>query len=1059
MSEITCSQCGAQNPTQSKYCNRCGNSFVNVTTHICSTCNTPNPINLLYCDNCGTRLVDDTSSNIEGDDVDADNARGSRSQPFSLPTRPPGQTGSLDVSADLPDWLKTGDFSGDHAQDGINDEDLQWLRAAQEGDDWADDDAPTLEELSSDHAPQDDLPTWLLDEDTDGAIFGGGKSTDELFMGFSSVDEGVPEETSEAAQPADDLEAASELQSWLSEMEGSDPEQAETDFDAATRPPAPEPDEPLTALANASPEMEEDDFLQWLSEIQQESATDEDDVPASAADDPMARPDLPGWLDQPEKDALSRGEESSGTAPDDTDAPEWLVDLADEGHSHSADDSFDAAEAGIEAPGPDWLFEPSVEDGGADVPREDTVAHGDAKFTDGFVAESEAAGVGATSGTVSADDKPEDDFLQWLDSLDTGQDVSQAASQSDAPVDLPEGTDASSQLPGSEFSEADFALPEWLGDLAKPADLTEQQDSAALGELPAWLRDITSPGESVTLPYVSGTEPEANDAMQQGDVPAELSETAKPELAEAELPDWITGVSAELSISGEGHVDEDQPDQFESSWSLDQAEGQPQESVSVEPGDQQVTKEDLPEWFSDVLADIETADERQPSTYKASELANVPEQLAGAELPDWLDSPFVDEAAAEPTPLEEIPEWLRAPLKEKLARTAEEHGLDESTLDGGEEWRELLEAPISSEESSESRVHDPVPAWLESLRSSASLGSGDNEEADKGDTSGKGSPIAGIPGAIGIAPVVAQSARRERPLADAISKEQEQQILLLRQLARTETDERSVALSTSAVTSHLPALTRVLLALLLLVTVVLGLVASTFWPDLVLPAANSGPQPLMQTVLDEVAGQPVLLVFDYTPAMAGALDPLAENVLTRLQAQGSQTLVTSQSASGLALASRAVSRSGITGAADLGFIPGGALGVRRLGNCIEAGDSCQSLFGQAIDDEAARQLAAATAVVVITADRDSLLAWIEQLDTINSISLGAIITPGLQPVAGPYLATGQLAQIAVADGLATTGQASSAVTALGLSQLFIVAAMIAGAAFYLLEGLVRRRRA
>ncbi len=959
MIEKTCSQCGAPNPQQSKFCNRCGSAFFTDTTHICPTCDQPNPSTLLYCDNCGTRLVEDSAAEQGSDESGGDNGpKSGRSEPFSLPSRPPGQTGELDVSAHLPDWLRTGDFSGEQSPDDA--EELPWLRSTQEDDSWSDGDAPTLEELSREHAPRDDLPTWLLEEETAHSLFTGEKTTDELFLShLSDSKTGNPQQNEDDGQQ-DPPETENELEAWLAGLQAGAPEplqdSGEAEGDDAGETPAPEP--------GPASELGEDDFLQWLSKIQQEAA-----------------------------------DEGAADGGEDAPLPSALTPPADQEHEDTSDERSDAAD--------------------------------------------------------------KDEFLLWLDSLDpTHEDAAQESAEQSADVDGKEYSGP--PLATGASIDDDFELPDWLGDLVEP----DEAPDAGVGDdepLPEWLQDLSPSAGQVSLPYVSGAEVELNagepteeDEQATADATTPGSAARAPQAEEEALPDWVRGVSAELDEAPQDGPEEGElaagPEQ---AWGPDFAEDSVLESAAPALDAEAINREDLPDWFSDVLSEIKPGPEDEFAGVSQN-LAYVPEQLAGAELPDWLDSPFADEVAAEPTPLEEIPEWLRAPLKERLARAAEERGIDHAELGGGEEWRELLEAPITAEESSPQPAADLVPGWLATLRSAVDLEAADTvADPLAGDEKG---PVAEIPGALGIASAVAQASYGERSVAGAAS--QEQQVLLMRQLARMHQDDIRVAPPAVSGSSPLPFGARLLLALLLLAAIVAGLFIGADW-GATAPASESSVAPLIEAIAPGDQTRPVLVVFDYPPATAGALDPMAQALLRALKANDVPLLLTSQSAQGLALANRSAARAELTDFADLGFIPGDAAGVRRFARCLQIASSCDSLFGQTIDGATAAQLNSTRSVVVITSERDKLLNWIEQLQRSSAISLVAVVTPDLQPVTLPYAASGQLAEVAtVGSGTYDVGPGlgPASFLALNLAQWFIAAAMVVGSAYYSIIGMIRRRR-
>lgn len=303
---------------------------------------------------------------------------------------------------------------------------------------------------------------------------------------------------------------------------------------------------------------------------------------------------------------------------------------------------------------------------------------------------------------------------------------------------------------------------------------------------------------------------------------------------------------------------------------------------------------------------------------------------------------------------------------------------------------------------------------------------------------------------------MAQRSHRSRTVTEPGSKEQEQQVLLLHQLARMQQDETSVAMPRASQGSPLPLITRLALAVLLIAAIVGGLLLGGMAPNLA-PSESGNLAPILEMVNHE-PGHPALIVFDYTPALSGVFNPMAQQLFVELDNRDINTLFTSQSPSGLAMANRAAMDGGATDAIDLGFIPGDAAGLRRFGRCIQSSEPCGSLFGQRLDDVSVSQLREVRSIILITGERDSLLSWIEQLNVADTVSVGAIVTPALYPVALPYAASGQLVDVAIATGdMGADGAANT--VALSLAQWLAGSAILVGAAYYLIIGIIRKRRA
>jgi hypothetical protein len=186
--------------------------------------------------------------------------------------------------------------------------------------------------------------------------------------------------------------------------------------------------------------------------------------------------------------------------------------------------------------------------------------------------------------------------------------------------------------------------------------------------------------------------------------------------------------------------------------------------------------------------------------------------------------------------------------------------------------------------------------------------------------------------------------------------------------------------------------------LLLILVVAAGQALPGLGLDL-LPADLPVPGPAIAAhdALAAVAGETVLVAFDYTPAKAGELDPLAELMLRQLAENGSPVLAVTLQPTGVALAERLIPDRPVY------YVPGEAIGLRRLAGCVGAGGEvgCPSVG----DPEALADVALA---LIITGDRDSLINWVSQVGATTDLPLVVGVTQALAPVAAPFIASGEL---------------------------------------------------
>jgi hypothetical protein len=238
-----------------------------------------------------------------------------------------------------------------------------------------------------------------------------------------------------------------------------------------------------------------------------------------------------------------------------------------------------------------------------------------------------------------------------------------------------------------------------------------------------------------------------------------------------------------------------------------------------------------------------------------------------------------------------------------------------------------------------------------------------------------------------------------------------------------------------------------------------------------LPDTVAPPLPLaareVAGLLNASGGRPVLLAFEYTPALAGELDLQAAIFLRQLSASATPIIVVTQQAAGVPMARQATA--GLTGLIvhEIGFLPGEAVGLRRLGSCLGSRPDCDTIYGQPLAPDLQRALAETALVIVITADRSSLVNWIEQVAVQSDVPVVAAVSQSLAPVAAAYYASGQLEAImaglpaaAAYERLFPTGDrpANEQLATQTVAQWLVILLLIVGNLWYGLSALVRRWR-
>ncbi|MAT99708.1 MAG: hypothetical protein CL608_21420, partial [Anaerolineaceae bacterium] len=822
------------------------------------------------------------------------------------------------------------------------------------------DDLPQPDDLFPDDEDTN-LPDWLSEADEPSQM-AETRADEEASAGLTGWlselrDEEPEEDTAVPQQPEDDV--SSGLTDWLHELDdlGSPPEDHTAENAAA-----------LDELLSDQPDADDDDWLQELGPAQTDIFPRQTDEP-----DEEAAEELPGWMDElgpVQTNLLDPNQIAELTGPL-TDLPEGdLIDDEDAGADASFTDLFETATGSSTDDLPDWL-DTAVEDVDSfleDMPDEPA----------GEVAPAEAA-----SDWFGDDLAADDTDLDWL--TETGELETVAESPADEEITPAEETAEDAFAFADDFATEDEAAEA----LFDSADLAEGDDFAWLSDMEAIeTGELIIEPESEKLPV-----PDEQPSRDEADLleEAELSVTD-----EAGDDTWTSD-----TFFAETAVGEDLPDWLNQ---LDQAD------ESAETADADASDEEMPDWIASMRPGQGIMGSELPSVFPEMDLRDtlegIPEELAGAELPDWLQDTPLDEA---PPPLfegstkdepMEIPDWLQ-PGAEESDTAVPTPGVPANQPEAGssrDEWRSLLEELPPLTPLAESLPKAELPEWVQQLKPPELTGEPPREPEGPEEISG---PLKGMHGIVAIEPAIAKPRSVTLPAPYVTTPEQQQQVALLQQLTQ-EMPEAVTTLSTRPGYDTAVWL-RVVLAILLIAAVLVGLRG----PNIV---ATDAPVPANVQAVDAAvsaaAGQPVLLAVEYTPAMAGELTPQAELLLAHLAANGSPVIITSQYAAGTAVANN------LATAANpqmIGYVPGESIGLRQLGDCLGGRNECEQLNGRLLSTDIQADLSQIGLIIVLTGDRDNLVNWIEQVGSVaGDVPIVAGVTQALTPLANGYATTGQL---------------------------------------------------
>ncbi len=1057
---IICPNCQTENLPDSKFCRNCGNALPKSTKRICPNCFTPNAQNRLYCDNCGTKLVQEEPLPPQPEEEPEKQKPVSGSDYFSLPTRPPGETGELDL-LNVPDWLRTGGTPPEDQPEEETEEEAQEPRTPAKTSD-----LPRLEDLAPNVKQTDELPDWLIDSQSEELVISPPppEITTEHFLHLVQEDDADQEGYFVDDETISGDEA--DLPDWLAEFAqpaGNEPENIPSETGLLTSDELLETAEPATTEPDQPTGFTE--FLSDLDEFEEEPEPTETAEPATTEpDQPTGLTEFLTDLEGFDVDALTSPSDTDKTAEsEEENIPSWFTDLqADEDDNLTAQILAETDDESESEPTLDWADT-------LDQPTITTSEEESEAFARLFDEPDEP------TPTPTTEPEPETSTIEelpdWLAGLE-GENELIASEQS-------ETGDFLDDLMAEESDPTATAL-DWLvktGELQLPdqdieaefeeilADLSEEpiEETAPSNfeSTPAdepsldWLSELATidTGELLAEQAKAESEPVEEPAELEAELPEPELPTAEweaePPSSEEEILAEEPAFSPEEWSAEEQLFDEEVLLEEEIPDWLEQLGPPPASSEPPASDEDLIPSEELPDWVAEMRPGIGRQDSLLPNAR-----ISPPELLEGleeedalidaeikAELPEWLqDVPLSPENIGEgiPPATGESSDWL-------------EEGVE--GVDTTSEWTAILRDLPSAQTVEDELVKADIPEWVQALKPDELTKPASEEEEEASLPVQTSGPLSGLRGVIEIEPVIAMP-RTVAPLQQfGVLPEQEKQATLLRQLAQ------NGMVSQTAVSMPAPkaigAGLRLLLVLLLLAAAMIG--ASGILP---VSGANTAVPPhvtAIHSTITNTTDQSVLVVFDYTPALAGELSPQAELILNQLANNGNTILAVSQYPAGIGVIQNLTAEINVI---HLGLLPGEAVGLRQLRECLQ---SCTQLTGETLSPDVQSALQRTGVVIIFTGERTSLVNWIEQVGTLNDVTILAGVTAALAPVAQPYADTGQLtgfigggAETAVYSQLASSTPATPYQSA--LPQLVAALLLLVGGIFYGIVGVAHRQK-
>jgi hypothetical protein len=601
----------------------------------------------------------------------------------------------------------------------------------------------------------------------------------------------------------------------------------------------------------------------------------------------------------------------------------------------------------------------------------------------------------------------------WLASLDkasnAGQPVESTPAEADWMARLKEETTGAGTSPETPATE----IPDWLSGLptATSAPVEEPEPTVEpSGELPDWLGKLQSNGVAAETPQ---TAPAQNPDWLTS-LPAESTpvETAKPAGAPAENLDWLNTMPAASHPAEESAA------------------------AAAKPGE-------MPDWLKSMQPASEAPAEEPRAKAKPFETGSLPPVGIGSEVPDWLSklqaetpAPAEEPAAAPALPPAELPAWLSEKREPAAQPVFSEQSTGQSELPAAftmqqPDWLSKLgpekpaepaparEAAPAETELPESLEKGELPSWVQAMRPVADVVADAKIEAAPPSSDlpvEERGPLAGLRGVLPAG--IGMGVTRKPPTYSIklqVGESQQKHSSRLEKSIASEGEPGALHIGERISSARI---LRWVIAAVLLVVVSLTIISGM---DLGMTGVVYPPEmgAAMHLVSDLQPNAPVLVVFDYQPALSGELEAAAAPVMNDLLLKGARITILSTTPTGPALAERFMHNT--QGQhnyqpgqqyVNLGYLAGGPAGVldfaaepQVAAPFTVTGENAWALLPL----QNVQRLSDFSLVLLLTDDADVGRVWIEQAGPeLGATPMAMVISAQAEPMIRPYYDSGQI---------------------------------------------------
>jgi hypothetical protein len=691
----------------------------------------------------------------------------------------------------------------------------------------------------------------------------------------------------------------------------------------------------------------------------------------------------------------------------------------------------------------------------------------------------------------------------------------EAQAQAEQPAPKEEAPDLLAGLESASREEQDEEIPEWMrgaAPISAPANPEKPENIFPRRQEIRWEEDdqlggmatipVPAAPESgdALLPWMNGAQDESTEEKddvsnwltRQGSAPQEqtpvspfATDSLKPP-GTGELTDWLDKATAESTPAEPPEI---KSEDSLGDWFSNLPRGEEPSSLP-KPSETFGENIDLPDWMKPATEPSAPAKEEKDSGFvlpdwmePAVEPSPVSKEKADKPSePDWMSTFREQEKPAESPALitESAPEIPHAPAFVPGEEPADGGQADELFSIEMPDWLSNI-APTEQKSTAKTapQVEVPqesispaeLPSWVQAMRpvETALHGMEAVLPPAEGPLEEKG-PLAGLRGVLPLAGGLIQPGKpKVHAIRLQVSESQQADATLLEQMMVAETQAEPIR--TGGTLASQRVLRWVLSAILILLVTFFLLTGSQSVP---LPAALPAESNLILPVLDNLPeGAPVLMIFDYEPALAGELEAAAAPFVDRLIGlRHPRVTILSTSPTGGALAERFLlntqARHNYRLEQDyinLGYLPGGTMGILSFAENPRAAMPLSD-WGYLPAQDVSR-FSDYAAVILITDQAETARAWVEQTTAYREgHPLLVVSSAQAAPMIQPYLFSGQVNGLVsgLQGGAAfenSNGQGSpvrSYWDAYNFATLFVALLIVLGGLWNFISGVRSRRQ-